>query len=1260
MPSYSDILFGRIVLKNGLASHEVVSDCLHRKPAGESLGEVLVRRRILTPDQARKVQRAQALMQFIRAERTFARIVHQQRLVDLPTLRKCFQRQERERHRVRIGQLLTDKGLITPAQHEAVVDQQLMQIAEETARIEEEGLAGALAESVGYRPTDDLVRVTEAEDLDNSTMKRAVGPRGLFDAPSRDLIRRTLPVMKAASLEEEEVPERTLVMEPPRGLMKDPEPPLEASDLAGGDGLIGKTIASRYRILSKVGEGGMGTVYKAEHCLMEKVVALKVLHPSLVSSSKSLGQFRQEIRAASRFQHKNVVQIYDAGEGEGGIFYMAMEFAEGETLEETIAREGALSIDVCVHFFRQALRAVGEAHKKNIVHRDLKSGNLMVSRGKGGERLVKVMDFGIAKIAFDDESQEGGGLYRTQEGIVTGTPQYMSPEQASGERVDHRSDLYSLGVILFEMLTGQLPFKSNTPMGYLGKHIVEPPPRPSSVHAGVPPALEELVLRLLEKKPEDRFASAEDVLADLDVRCSGDGLRVSPLAAPSPPASPSPVGSTARPPALTVAVAPPTLPETEKAPSVAAAGPGRKTPWGLIVGLVLLLVLVVGGSTSLVLLSGEGAQPANDAEVDQRVATARKLYEAGDAGGAVKLLEELAPADQERPEVVELLAQSREAEANWGLAAQLAEQADDLAQQFRSGGSGEQAAREAIQRYEHALSLHADPAVRAKLEALRAELAAGGREDPNDTGRRGMARVLEANEAIQRGDLAAAEEKLREAKGLLPAGDDALVQLARYLDAAKELEAGKAARERGALAAAKQALTKAAELHPDAQVRGWIAQELKEIELELGKQQQRAAVTQQLERVDAAAAALDVGAARTLLDQAAKTAAELGLELPDLQRRRQVLDALGKIAGDLQAAEGAVAELEASSAGASPQDGRDLLTTLRTLRGRLSPVTEQDAALGKALGARLDALLARATKVSKAITAQHEQAKSRQLKRFERKLAKLRELPEVRETQGVVVGRLGAFYDLQERPSYGNGEASAEDRAWIDAQVEHYTARRRVWRDLTPEGALSAEMVQIPGGAWTPPGSEQPVELPRVYYLATHEVTCAEWARFMKAKGLDPPPNFPGPGDEPVRFLTRADAERYCRWRSKRADGSPRVVRFRLPTEVEWERGVRGAGGDPYPWGGDFDAWRKGYAAVGGRVGRVGSFRKDQTAWGLLDVVGNVSEITTSRADPKVLVLKGGSAVSARPDCRAGWRRELNPGDEAQAYVGLRLLAEER
>src|SRR5690606_12049904 len=150
------------------------------------------------------------------------------------------------------------------------------------------------------------------------------------------------------------------------------------------DELIGKTIASRYRILEKVGEGGMGTVYRAEHCLMEKVVALKVLNPSLVSSKASLERFRREIRATSRFQHKHVIQIYDAGEGEGGLFYMAMEFAEGETLEDVLARERPMDLERALELYKQVLRAVGEAHKKDIVHRDLKLGNIMVVHDKEG------------------------------------------------------------------------------------------------------------------------------------------------------------------------------------------------------------------------------------------------------------------------------------------------------------------------------------------------------------------------------------------------------------------------------------------------------------------------------------------------------------------------------------------------------------------------------------------------------------------------------------------------------------------------------------------------------------------------------------------------------------------------------------------------------------------------------------------------------------------------------------------------------------
>ncbi len=319
----------------------------------------------------------------------------------------------------------------------------------------------------------------------------------------------------------------------PKDLLDEPHtrPELESPVLMAGeqavvDYNIGRVLSGRYRLMKRLGAGGMGAVYKAEHLLMHKVVAVKILHPDIVENPDTVQRFQREVRAASRFSHPNVVQIYDAGEDAGPTHYMVMEYVEGETLKQIIEREGALGLPRALAIMRQSLGAVDDAHRKGIVHRDMKSDNIMIAKGPGGAEVAKIMDFGIAKF-FEgavEQSKTVMGLsnqqsFKTKKGVVTGTPQYMSPEQASGDpNIDHRTDLYSIGVIFYEMVLGELPFKSNTAMGYLGKHIVEPPipPREARPDIDLPKDLERILLKSLEKSRDLRYQTAGEMLDDLE------------------------------------------------------------------------------------------------------------------------------------------------------------------------------------------------------------------------------------------------------------------------------------------------------------------------------------------------------------------------------------------------------------------------------------------------------------------------------------------------------------------------------------------------------------------------------------------------------------------------------------------------------------------------------------------------------------------------------------------------------------------------
>ena len=246
------------------------------------------------------------------------------------------------------------------------------------------------------------------------------------------------------------------------------------------DPLVGRTFDDKYRLDARLGEGGMGTVYRATHLLIERPVAVKVLNPRMVTDEAARERFRREARAAGRLQHSNAVAVTDFGETRDGLVYIVMELLEGRPMRELLARESPLDPARAVSLMLQASAAVAAAHDAGVIHRDLKPGNIFVVQRPNAPHIVKVLDFGIAKLAADttggDEEGESNPVNTlTGTGVMIGTPRYMSPEQCDGAPLTPASDVYSLGVILYEMLTGQTPFSGATPLALALKHSSEQP-----------------------------------------------------------------------------------------------------------------------------------------------------------------------------------------------------------------------------------------------------------------------------------------------------------------------------------------------------------------------------------------------------------------------------------------------------------------------------------------------------------------------------------------------------------------------------------------------------------------------------------------------------------------------------------------------------------------------------------------------------------------------------------------------------------------
>jgi tRNA A-37 threonylcarbamoyl transferase component Bud32 len=274
----------------------------------------------------------------------------------------------------------------------------------------------------------------------------------------------------------------------------------------------GKVIDGRYRLIEKLGEGGMGAVYKVEHVRMGKVLALKVLRPDLAIDKKMKARFHQEARVVSKLGHPNTIQVFDFGELEDGALYIAMEYLPGRDLAWMLRAHGPISEERAISIGLQVLASLAEAHDLGIVHRDIKPANVMLLRRKDGGDTVKVLDFGIAKLIESADRKHITGF------DFVGTPQYMSPEQGKGEALDARSDLYAVATMLFELVSGKSLFDGPSPMSIVSKHLTEPPPRVAQVAPDriVSPGFENVLRRALAKDPDDRYPGADQMRLALE------------------------------------------------------------------------------------------------------------------------------------------------------------------------------------------------------------------------------------------------------------------------------------------------------------------------------------------------------------------------------------------------------------------------------------------------------------------------------------------------------------------------------------------------------------------------------------------------------------------------------------------------------------------------------------------------------------------------------------------------------------------------
>ncbi len=379
---------------------------------------------------------------------------------------------------------------------------------------------------------------------------------------------------------------------------------------SGSVNLIGTVIASGYHIQRKLGEGGMGAVYLGEHVKMGRKSAIKVMTQAMARDPEAIARFNREAANAARITHPNVCGIYDFGETEDGLIYLVMEFIEGETLSDLLRREHVVPVRRALTILTQTADALQAAHDLGIVHRDLKPDNIMLARDRDGGDVVKVVDFGIAKAMTGEQQQQV-----TKSGLVVGTPEYMSPEQLSGDVVDGRSDIYSLGLVFYRLLTGALPFQADSAQEMLIKRLTDEPLPLNRVSTGrrYPDEMQHVMDRALAKMPADRFEAAIDLAraaersarpltsvteelaeADTQLMARGKDAAVPATRVSRPPAPPTP---------------------RTPIPSASVRAPPKKKP---AVAMILgAAVVAIGGGTAALLLAGNdgnGALPPAGAD----------------------------------------------------------------------------------------------------------------------------------------------------------------------------------------------------------------------------------------------------------------------------------------------------------------------------------------------------------------------------------------------------------------------------------------------------------------------------------------------------------------------------------------------------------------------------------------------------------------------------------------------------------------------
>ena len=483
MPSLSDVNFGKIALRNGLIQPDGLWQGLrdvavaYEQGREKVLAEALVELSLMVKNQADRVRRAEALTQHIRAEKMLGRLAVQQGLVAYDVVHRHLESLKQAGFRQGgLGQMLVEDGVISRNQLEGLFDRQTLAMAEQREHVET--MFSTYLQGLG-----DVFNGDEAAKLASLFEEGGESSSGSFSAAPAPAPEPAPPSPAAAT-----------------SAPKEARVGLEAVSETGRPINPEDCPIYGYELLGELGKGSMGVVYKARHFSTGRIVALKILPLRLAQDTAYLERFKREAIAAMRMNHDNIVRAYDFG-GSEEYYYLALEFVEGTPLDVCIAQQGKIPEMEALKITGQVAAALDHANEFGVVHRDIKPENIILTSGG----TAKLSDFGIVKLLDMEDSS------LTAPGTTVGTPYYISPEQARGDDLDIRSDLYSLGITLFHLVTGELPFSGKTQGMVLLKHLTEPLPDPLVFNDRLSASTIQIITKMAAKKPEERFQRPREV-----------------------------------------------------------------------------------------------------------------------------------------------------------------------------------------------------------------------------------------------------------------------------------------------------------------------------------------------------------------------------------------------------------------------------------------------------------------------------------------------------------------------------------------------------------------------------------------------------------------------------------------------------------------------------------------------------------------------------------------------------------------------------